>query len=348
MKLSPQLRQDIIKLALAGVSKSKAASKLGVGRRAVDRWYAEAKEKAPNVQDKPRIGRPPKFNPDERKAMRRSAAAGANSVDISRAYAKKKGKTIHSSTVRGILKQGKKCMEWKPVLKRRALREANKLERVKFCRKEQPTRRVSWVFMDSKAISATKDRLGGLQYAWQDPKKPLKKTDQRSLAYFHFYGAVAKGHKSKLIFVPPSWDGGKEPKSKETFKSMHYVKVMKGLHEEFSTWYPNSSSYAIIRDRASQHIKAEANGALSHLNLPINDSFPAQSWDINCIEHVWAQLARRVRDRRPRTAAGLKRIIKEEWEAIEQITIDKLVAGVPERLKRIGCSDGSWIDDYKL
>jgi hypothetical protein len=83
------------------------------------------------------------------------------------------------------------------------------------------------------------------------------------------------------------------------------------------------------------------------LNLPFLEAFPAQSWDINCIEHVWAQLAIRVRGQRPRTAMGLKRVIQEEWMAIQQSTIDKLIAGVPNRIQKIAEKQGRWIGPYQ-
>lgn len=188
---------------------------------------------------------------------------------------------------------------------------------------------------------------GKLSYAWQHADVPLTKGSGRLMAHYHFYAAVAKGFKSKLYFVPPSCEGDSRPKSATSFKGEHYVEVIRGLAKELKGWKPSTGSYHIIRDKARQHTSAATNKALAPLNLPIMESFPAQSWDINCIEHVWAQLAQGVNSRRPRGAAGFKAIIQQEWRAIKQHTIDKIIAGVPKRITKIRELGGSWIGAYK-
>lgn len=105
--------------------------------------------------------------------------------------------------------------------------------------------------------------------------------------------------------------------------------------------------YWIIRDRAKQHTSKATVKALQPLELPIMESFPDQSWDINCIEHVWAQLAAAVKLRRPTTARGFKEVIQQEWAGIAQSTIDTLVAGVPLRIQKIAKLKGSWIAEYQ-
>lgn len=339
------VRQSIIDLALAGRSKTEVRSRLKVKRRAVDRWFKEAQNQHPNIMDKPRSGRPTKFSSPDKKAIRRSARPGRTAAEIARSFTIKKNKSIHKSTVARILKRGRRPLAWLAVTTKRCLRRSNKLARAEFCKGDGPASRVSWVFLDSKMISLTKDKLGSLTFAWQDPKKRLKKVNKQLVAFFHFYAAVSKGHKSRLHFVPPSWNGTC-PKSKETFKGKHFLDVMGKLSTEFKSWFKSTADFTVIRDRATQHVKEGNSQALAALDVPVLESFPAQSWDINCIEHVWAQLARRVRDRRPRTAAGLKKVILKEWEAISQSTINKLVAGVPKRMSKIAQLEGEWISEY--
>lgn len=68
--------------------------------------------------------------------------------------------------------------------------------------------------------------------------------------------------------------------------------------------------------KAYQHLQKTDAGSLATLNLSILEAFTAQSWDINCIEHVWPQLQNRVSIRRPCTPRGLKEVIPGEWKAI--------------------------------
>jgi hypothetical protein len=103
-----------------------------------------------------------------------------------------------------------------------------------------------------------------------------------------------------------------------------------------------------MRDRATQHLKQSTIKAMESLNLTLLEAFPVQSWDTNCMEHVWAQLAIRMRGRRPRTAMGLKRVIKEVWMAIQQSTIHRLIARVPNRIQKRAENQGRWIGPYQL
>ena len=81
------------------------------------------------------------------------------------------------------------------------------------------------------------------------------------------------GRQSKLVFVPPSSDGT-SPKSPETFKTSHYVAAMQKLAKDMCTWFGGSMQFKVIRDRASQHIKADKEGSLTPLNLPILEACP--------------------------------------------------------------------------
>ena len=88
-------------------------------------------------------------------------------------------------------------------------------------------------------------QFGIPDYAWQDVCKKKGSEAPPHLGakpgtpwVFRFYGAVGKDFKSKLHFVPPSPDPKnlKHKKSSETFKSEHFIEMMKNLHEEIQTY----------------------------------------------------------------------------------------------------------------
>ena len=345
-RASLETRLAVINLIKAGKSKTFIMKKLNVGRRVVDRWATEATAGRPNVLDCPRSGRPRKFDATSRRAVKRSAIRQTSVAILVGRYNKRHAVPMSRETAARILCNGKKPLKRFKIESTRVLRTANKQARAEFCQEHGPTPDEPWVYIDSKSISLTKDRNGMVDWAWQDPKKPLKKTNGRLLAHFHFYAAVAKGHKSKLVFVPLSSDGT-SPKSPETFKTSHYVVAMQKLAKDICTWFGGSMQFKVIRDRASQHTKADKDGSLDPLNLPILECFPAQSWDINCIEHVWAQLTMILKLRRPRTIRGFKAAIPQSWGEIKQSTINKIEAKVPTRLERIAENGGEWIASYK-
>ena len=277
-KVTKTIRENVAKLFRDGMKKADIQRELTVSRHVVDRW---CKVKGANFSDKHRPGRPSKFGAALRRKIRRQAKTlSITAAAITRRHNKLQcsPKTrITKMTVCRILKAGRKPRAWRRIESVRVLRAANKAARLAFCRMEKPTRDCPWVFADGKVFTMTKDRLGMLTRAWvRRGEKPPRKTNKRLLAHLHIYGAVAKGFKSRLIFVPPS-GSGTTPKSKETFKASHYLGVLRSLKTDLEQRYPPGSQYRLIRDRASQHVKQASREAVTALGVSILESFPAQT-----------------------------------------------------------------------
>ena len=342
-----EARWAVIRLAQAGMSNNDIMRTLKRGRCFVERWVAEARNAEPNVEDKPRSGRTKKVDSKLHKAMKRMATPRNTAVSISRRLKQQGRAEVSPSTVLRELKKGRVPLSWQPVVMAKRLRPANKSARQAFCSSTKMDAHAPWVFLDGKQMCLYSEKNGSLTNAWQRAGEPVYKGNGKLVALYFFYGAVAKGFKSRLYFVAPSCVDPKHPKAAETFKSEHFVGVMQSLAKDLGRAGISMGPYHIIRDKAKQHTSKATAEALAPLKLPIMESFPAQSWDINCIEHVWAQLAAVVRMRRPRSALGFKRVIEQEWAGISQPTIDDLVAGVPHRLKKIAELEGNWISGYQ-
>jgi hypothetical protein len=229
----------------------------------------------------------------------------------------------------------------------RVLCERDQIQRQRFWKPFSAAGKGSLVFVNGKSLSIFSTGKEGLRFVWAPTHQQPRKLKGRLVVTLSFYAAVANGHRSKLYFVPPSPPPKSGLKTSGTnFTSKDFVSVMKGMKKEFGSWFA-CSKYTIIRDKPRQHTSKEATKALAQLGLPILESYPAQSWDINCIEHVWAQLVRLVGGHRSTTPDGYRAVVIDCWRKIAQPTIDLLVDKVPERIKRIAINDGRWIDDYK-
>ena len=67
--------------------------------------------------------------------------------------------------------------------------------------------------------------------------------------------------------------------------------------------------------------------------------WPSQSPDLNPIEHLWAELKKRVRARRPTTL--LHQFCQEEWAKIHPTYCGKLVEGYPKHLTQVKLIQGN-------
>ena len=71
--------------------------------------------------------------------------------------------------------------------------------------------------------------------------------------------------------------------------------------------------------------------------------WPACSPDLNPIEHLWDQLGRAVRARvtNTTTLAGLRQILVQEWNAIPQQCVTRLVTSMRRRCQAVVAANGS-------
>lgn len=70
-------------------------------------------------------------------------------------------------------------------------------------------------------------------------------------------------------------------------------------------------------------------------NCPKVIKTPAQSPDLNAIEHLWEELGRRISKRRFSNKEQLKTALREEWDNIPVSVCKKLVESMPRRMKAV-------------
>ena len=347
-RLSPKQREHFMDLIRSGHSARSLEKVFHISPKTAKNWAMRARQPAPDATDRPRSGRPAKITGQFQTYVARIVDKLHTAVTATDRWNKKGGVRVDVTTTRRALRSMKVPRTPRPLLMRKGLSPVNAAKRADFCRSFAPTRYRPWVFLDGTIFALYTGRMGDLNWAWQRADRPLRKAPGKLVAYYFVYAAVARGWKSKLHFLPPSTEPGSgSAKSKVQFESEHFVKFMGRLKGELVAHFGSDLLIRIIRDRAPQHVSKAAQRALAPLNLPILLSFPPQSWDINCIEHVWAGFKKLVHPKRPVTAGGYKRAIKKAWASLDQAYINKLVSNVPKRLLKIVNANGAWIDHYK-
>ena len=63
--------------------------------------------------------------------------------------------------------------------------------------------------------------------------------------------------------------------------------------------------------------------------------WPSQSPVLNPLEHLWAELKKRVRARRPTNLTQLHQLCQEEWDKIQPTCCGKLVEGYQKHLTQV-------------
>lgn len=339
-RISEDTRLACYELAMEGWSYKAIAQHFKISVPSV-RMHAQREG---NTADLPRSGRPRVINAAQRKSIKAMARRGSSTVKITKHLARKNGGGPCRKTVAAVCKGGRKPLAYLPVTKGRVLRGANKTDRVMFSQKHERTNWRRVVFIDSKYLYVSHDGGKGLKFMWQDASNPKVVPQCSNPMVFHFYGAVAHGFKSKLVFVPPTKGAmNPDPKKKMTFQSCHFVEAMHALLPEFQQWFPAGSRYTVVLDHARQHKSKLSTQELASMNVPLMHDFPAQSWDLNVIEVCWAWLDKNLQGRNPRTWDGWQKAINKAWDEVQISSINKVVAKVPNQLQKIVEAGGEWV-----
>ncbi len=233
---------------------------------------------------------------------------------ISRALAAVHKMTVSASTVRRDLAQ----LGYRARKQRRSplLTPKQKEGRLVFCkdllRRGVPT----LLFTDEKQIDSNQDVTA---YQWvAKGQLPDARFCEQGPAQLTLWGAVTRGARF-LVILPRTTINREVYRTKILQPAMAFLKrVTRGGKALFQ------------QDNARPHC-----GALEFLTEKgvtcLDIAWPPCSCDANVIETVWAILDRRVKARAPFGVEQLEVFVREEWDALDQVMIDRLVDGFEDR-----------------
>ncbi|KAI8116222.1 Transposable element Tcb1 transposase [Lucilia cuprina] len=116
--------------------------------------------------------------------------------------------------------------------------------------------------------------------------------------------------------------------------SKYYIDILKENVLERAENLGIKDDFVFYQDNDPKHKSWTARNWLLY-NCPKVMETPAQSPDLNVIEHLWAELKKRVAKRKPKSIATLKEVVTEEWYNIEPEFCKKLVESIPRRLEAV-------------
>jgi hypothetical protein len=98
-----------------------------------------------------------------------------------------------------------------------------------------------------------------------------------------------------------------------------------------------------LQDNDPKHKSREVQTWLHNKGILLID-FPPYSPDLNPIEHLWADLKRRVEKRPANTMDELQDIVAEEWAATPAESLRTLVHSMPARCQAVIVAEGGHTD----
>ena len=141
------------------------------------------------------------------------------------------------------------------------------------------------------------------------------------------WGCIAHGIKGPLVFIPP-----------DRRLAVDYIDLVlnRPLWDFYTKLYKEKGVVKIMEDEALTYTsKVAQNFRNTNSMEPL--PHPAQSPDMNPIEHLWYLLKRALSKRlqKPKNLEELKGALLEEWEKIDISIINSLINSMPNRIQAL-------------
>lgn len=332
--ISSAIKSRIIFLLRSNHSTHDIASQTGVSQSTVARIR---KMEGINVSAN-RTGRPRVLTVQDERSIVRAVSTGkhSNAVEAQRQLDTESGVRVSADTVRRVLKRNGLCARVKtrkPLLRPRHLRQ-----RLAFARKY-----ANWTVDDWKRViwsDETKINVfgsDGRQYCYRRPGEriqphhvqPTVKHGGGSLMLWGCFTSAGVGYACRI-------DGGMDA---ELYQSILQDDLL-GTVEWFAL---ERNEIYFQHDNDPKHTARSTKQWLSDNEIRVLD-WPAQSPDLNPIEHLWRHLKQRLAayDNPPKGVHDLWERVEKEWEAIDPDYCARLVASMPARMAAVLKAKGGY------
>lgn len=325
---------DVVNLIEKGLSLREIARRVGVGRSTVARIRKESGIHAANGSG----GRPKIINPTLQRLLVRSLTSGA--IDTA-AAAHRELRNRHSinvgyQTVRNVLKKSGLVAAKK--VKKPLLRKQHIKARYSFARKYANWTTEDWlrvVFSDETKIN----RIGsdGPKYCWKRPGSELlpqhvQTTIKHGGGSLMIWGCMTRRGVGFCCRI----DGGLDKELYCSILEDEYLNTLKyyGLKKEETIFQ---------HDNDPKHTAKKTREWLEENGIEVLD-WPAQSPDLNPIEHLWEHLKRKLNSYEtfPTSISDLWERVQQEWNEIDPSTCVKLIETMPSRIAAVKKAKGKY------
>lgn len=156
---------------------------------------------------------------------------------------------------------------------------------------------------------------------------------------------VKFGGGSLMMWGCMSWEGvGYGVKIEGKMDADLYVKILdEDLMKSLEWWGKEPDEVVFQQDNDPKHTSKKAKNWLENSGMDIM-VWPAQSPDLNPIEHLWGHLKKRLAayEKPPSGALELWQRVEREWEGIPKEVCRNLIESMPRRVQAVLKAKGSY------
>lgn len=335
-------RAQVFALKNQGVSNQDIAAETGLSVSGIQKINRTVKQ-TNSFKDRPRSGRPPKLSDRNNRTIVRmlKKKETQTATSISKALKTSHNIQVSRKTVARSLKlSGYACRIKK---KKPKLTDKHKKARLAFAKKYESWTSDDWrkvVWSDESKFNLLNS--DGKEYYWTN--RPEELTEESVNPTLKFGGGGV------MIWSCLTWEGmklnhfysqlcsfqgvGYSCKIDDIMDADLYVRILKHeLMDSIDFYQLDRDDVIFQQDNDPKHTSNLAKDALEDLNLNVLD-WPAQSPDLNPIEHFWGHVARELKRR-----TGLLANKNQLWDELQTILAEpnkdlcrKLIGTMPRRI----------------
>jgi transposase len=325
--ISSHIHQTIVSLLLSNHSIRQVAEKTKVGRSTVGRISKEVIPNKENIN----TGRPAKLTPQDKRRLVNKIESGQleNAQQGAEYINSVNPNPVSAQTVRRALREaGMKSVVKKKVPR---LTAAHRKARLQFAYKYR-----SWQSGDWQLVlwsDETKIQLigsDGRQWTWKRPGEGL--SDRVTTP------TVKHGGGRIMVWGCMGWDGvGVLTEVEGNMDAQQYVEILEGgVDESVENLGMDRDTFYFQQDNDPKHTSKKANQWFTANEIKVLD-WPAQSPDLNPIEHLWYHVKKQLQkypSPPPNLHAMWDRLV-HEWENIPSEVCQNLIESMPRRLEAV-------------